>query len=219
MGCTFAVGLDLGESTLHLVGLAEDGVVTLAEVLSPDDLGHVLTQIDLDAWVAIDAPDEQRDPRHLEDLNLSPKFRPARCAEIALGKQRGYWVPWVTPQSGEPCPGWMTTGFETWQTARRLGVQAIEVYPHAAFRVLAGGRQLAKKNTAVGAARRVELLERAGVAADFLAMWSHDSVDAAVAAVVARDARLGLADEVQCAYGDAVEHDGSAIWLPATRSG
>lgn len=215
----FAVGMDLGESAIHLVGMAEDGAVTFAEVLPTGDLEEALSRIGVDIWAAIDAPDEQRDPRHLEDLTLSPKFRPARCAEIALGEQRGYWVPWVTPRSGEVCPGWMKTGFETWRTTLRVGIRTIEVYPHAAFRVLAGGRQLAKKSTAVGGAMRIKLLERVGVSADFLAMWSHDSVDAAVAAVVARDARLGLADEVRCAQGDAVAHDGSAIWLPAARSG
>ncbi len=40
-------------------------------------------------------------------------------------------------------------------------------------------------------------------------MWSHDSLDALMAALIARDRTEGRAEMVTCG------HDESAIWLPA----
>jgi predicted nuclease with RNAse H fold len=214
IGTATAIGIDVGATRLHLVGLDSGGVVAVAEVLPPEELDSVLDSAGRNAWVAIDAPDEQRHPRHLADEALSPKFRPARCAEVALGR-RGYWVPWVTPALGSEAAGWMLTGFRVWQECRQLGLRTIEVYPHAAFRALAGPANLPKKTTLAGARRRVELLEAAGLRVEHLTMWSHDSLDAAVAAVVARDARVGTAENILCNHMDGSAHDGSSIWLPA----
>ncbi len=82
------------------------------------------------------------------------------------------------------------------------------MYPHAAFRELAGGRRLAKKTTAAGRAERVALLRAAGVEADAMEAWSHHLLDAAAAALVALHLGRGTAREVSCG------HDASAIWLP-----
>lgn len=209
-----AIGIDVGAAALHIVGLDKGGLVTLAEVLSPEELDPFLDSLEHETWVAIDAPDEQREPRHLTDETLPPKFRAARCAEVALGR-RGYWVPWVTPGIGSEAPGWMLTGFRVWREARGRGLRTIEVYPHAAFRALAGPGKLAKKTTVTGTRHRVALLEAAGVRAENLPMWSHDSLDAAVGAVVARDAAAGTAENVRCQHRDGERDDGSSIWLPA----
>ena len=56
---------------------------------------------------------------------------------------------------------------------------------------------------------RVELLQARGIADPQLAMWSHDALDALLAALVARDYGEGRAQRVGCG------HDESAIWLPA----
>jgi predicted nuclease with RNAse H fold len=207
------VGIDVGATALHVVGLDDDGSITLADTLSPDELNPILAKLEHETWVAIDAPDEQREPRHLTDETISPKFRAARCAEVALGR-RGYWVPWVTPGIGTEAPGWMLTGFRVWGEARSRGLRTIEVYPHAAFRALAGPGKLAKKTTVIGTRQRVALLKAADVRAEGLAMWSHDSLDAVVGAVVARDAAAGTAENVRCQHPDEEPDDGSSIWLP-----
>ena len=211
-----ALGIDLGASLLHLVGLDSDGHLALGEVVELDGLGPLLTGMDPGTWVAIDAPDEQREPRHLADADLSRKFQPARCAEVALGR-RGYWVPWVTPPLGGDVQGWMQTGFDVWRKVRATGLRAIEVYPYAAFQVFGRGGKLAKKSTREGLRQRIDLLENAGFHAQGMPLWSHDGLDAAVAAVVARDARAGTAEKVLCEHLDGTEYDGSAIWLPASR--
>jgi predicted nuclease with RNAse H fold len=216
MGEVVALGIDVGATALHLVGLEASGAVVLAEVETPDNLGRLLRSLRPGTWVAIDAPDEQRDPLHFADETLAPKFRTARCAEVALGR-RGHWVPWVTPALGTEAPGWMATGFRVWQETRDAGMRAIEVYPHSAFRVLVGAGKLAKKQTPEGMRQRVELLEAAGVRVEGLVM-SHDFIDAAVAAAVARHAHAGTAERVLCDHPDGTEHDGSSIWLPASNS-
>lgn len=157
-----ALGIDVGATKLHLVGLDAGDRVALATVEAPDNLSQVLAQLMPGTRVAIDAPDEQRDPLHLKDETLAPKFRSARCAEVAL-RRRGHWVPWVTPVRGSEAPGWMLTGFRVWREVRRAGMHAIEVYPYAAFRVLAVGGTLAKKQTPLGMRQRIELLKAAGV--------------------------------------------------------
>lgn len=91
----------------------------------------------------------------------------------------------------------------------------IEVYPHACFRMLAGGAALPKKSSAAGAARRVDLLRQRGLTAQCLEMWSHYAVDAAVAAVTAVQRYDGKALEVLCGEESGCEPDGSRMWLPA----
>jgi predicted nuclease with RNAse H fold len=90
----------------------------------------------------------------------------------------------------------------------------LEVYPHACFRVLAGGAVLPKKTTAAGSARRVGLLRQQGIRAPGLSMWSHDALDATVAAVTAVQQSAGQALEVRCDAGSGCEPDGSRMWLP-----
>lgn len=214
----FAVGIDLGARIVHVVALDDSGTVQLAESVPAPDVATVLPALSSEAVVAIDAPDAQQVPRHLGDVALSPKFRPARCGEIALGSLRHYWVPWVTPPRGSPCAPWMITGFGVWRTVLQRGLRAIEVYPHAAFLELSGGSRLGRKTTAEGRRQRSDLLEAAGVDLQDLDVTCHDILDAAVAAVVARDARLGTADEVSCRHADGTGSDGSAIWLPQGRS-
>lgn len=157
--------------------------------------------------VAIDAPERVSGTPHAGDESLAPKFRVARCAEIALGRGHGIWVPWVTPAAEAVCPGWMRVGFKVFELARRPGRRVVEVYPYAAFRTLAGGA-IPSKSTANGVFARAQLLQQVGVVADGLEMWSHDSLDACVAAVVARHVADGTAEAVGCG------HDDSFIWLP-----
>lgn len=157
--------------------------------------------------VAIDTLEEPSTAPHAGDETLSPKFRTARCAEIALGRERAIWVPWVTPTELDVCPGWMKVGFEVFAGARETGARVVEVFPHAGFRTLAGAK-VPSKLTAAGLLARAELLRRAGVSVDGLDM-SHDSLDACLAALIARQVGTGVADRVSCG------HDGSAIWLPS----
>jgi predicted nuclease with RNAse H fold len=172
---------------------------------------------ELRAWAAdaeavcVDAPASVSNGPHASDETLSEKFRQARCAEIALGREFGYWVPWPTPLN-EMKAGWMVTGLVVYFALRAQGVPALEYYPYAGFRELAGSRLLPKKQTAAGIRVRVELLERAGVKAPDLAMWSHDSLDACLGAVVARQWAQGTAQRAGCG------HDESAIWLPSPGS-
>jgi predicted nuclease with RNAse H fold len=148
-----AVGIDVGERQLHIVGLNDDGAVTLARVIAPDDVDDAVRDMSREVWIAIDAPDKQRRPRHLADEGLSRRFRSGRCAEIALGR-RDYWVPWVTLPEGTGAQGWMQIGFNVWQVAQHYATRVVEVYPHAAFRVLACAQSLPKKETSAGTRRR-----------------------------------------------------------------
>lgn len=98
----------------------------------------------------------------------------------------------------------MRIGFDVFQLTKSSGVQAIEVFPHTGFRILRGGR-IPSKQTAEGLRLRAELLRKRGVAIDALEMWSHDSLDALLAAAVAYDVGHGTGLRVGCG------HDGSAI--------
>jgi hypothetical protein len=156
--------------------------------------------------VAIDAPSAPSTAPHLGDDTLSPKFSTARCAEIALGRNRRIWVPWVTPVTG-PFPTWMQVGFTVFEAlAGRPNV--VETFPHAVFRTLAAG-PLRPKRAADGISARVALLKTAGVLEPRLSMWGHDGLDAVAAAVTARGLTDRTAVSVTCG------HDDSAIWLPA----
>jgi predicted nuclease with RNAse H fold len=189
------VGIDIGAVKLHAVALGGD-----PEPREFSDIGA------LAAWaagadaIAIDAPSGLSTLPHADDAGLSPKFRAARCGEVALGREHGYWVPWVAP-SEPPDRGWMRTGLDVY--AALAGPPLLEAYPYAGFRELAGGARLARKQTRAGREQRAALLPWA--AAD----WSHDALDAALCAVVAADHAAGRARRVTCG------HDDSAIWLPA----
>lgn len=201
-------GIDLGQRRVHLVVLDERlrlAAAAVVDVVAMDSLRDYLGKVDV---VAIDAPAALSEAPHASDESLSPKFRTARCAEIALARDHGHWVPWVTPTRDQPLPPWMKVGFDVFELVDHCGMHAIEVFPHAGFRKLAGGK-VASKQTAVGLRVRAELLRERGVAIEALEMWSHDSLDALLAALVAHDMAQGTAVRVGCG------HDGSTIYLPA----
>ena len=200
-------GIDLGQRRIHVVVLDEELRLSKGLVMDVSDLEGLPLVLSGSEVVAIDAPERLSREPHAEDGILSPKFRAARCAEIALGRSQGIWVPWVTPSTETECPDWMRVGFQVFELARSADRRVVEVYPHAAFRTLAGGA-VPSKSTANGLFARAQLLQHSGVGVDGLEMWSHDSLDACIAAVVARHVAEGAAEAVGCG------HDDSAIWLP-----
>jgi len=207
------VGIDVGHERIHAVRVDNETHLVDAGVFDALDPAAVVAWSGDARVVAIDAPAARSTRPHSCDppSRRSAKFAPARCAEIHLGEAFGIWVPWVAPCQGDDCPGWMTVGFALFAAFSAAGTRAIETYPHGAFRVLAGRTEkLLPKRTRRGAARRVELLRAAGLDERHLDLWSHDSLDAAVAAIVARDHAARRAQEAGCG------HDGSRIWLPAT---
>lgn len=203
-----AVGIDVGATALHCVSLTEGGAVLDVTTFGAGELDRLVAWAEGAGAIAVDAPDRLSIGAHLDDPDpgLGRKFRSGRCAEVELGRRYRIWVPWVTPIR-DPA-GWMVTGLAVYEALRSCGHEPIEVYPHAAFRTLAGG-PLPRKSTLAGRRARIELLEAAGIREPTLDGWSHDSLDALVGAVVARDRVRGVAVRVGC------EHDGSAIWLPA----
>jgi predicted nuclease with RNAse H fold len=208
------VGIDLGARSLHVVTLAGAGArltVHDARVVDPDALAE-LTPIAASARaVAIDAPAAPSRACHARDTELAPKFRTARCGEIALGRATGIWVPWPTPARAEEAPPWMHVGFAAWTECRGHGPEPMEVYPAGAFRVLAGGRVPPKTTPAGLVARRALLAEHIEAPPGF-AMWSHDGLDAAVAALTAAHGAWGTA--VAHGHHDAT-CDPTPVWLPA----
>ena len=205
------VGIDVGASRLHLVGL-DDGRVVASGVLPAAELDDVVAFcLGVGARrVAVDAPSALSPLAHADDRTLAPKFRAARCGEIALGREAGVWVPWVSPPADTPTDevaGWITVGLALFAALAAADVDAVETYPHAVFRTLAGGARVPAKSSPAGLARRAELLEDvAGVVEPTLSLWAHDGLDACAAAVVA------AADEPRVLT---CGHDGSSIWLPA----
>lgn len=211
------LGIDVGAHVLHCVELASDGRVLRAESIAvddPDELEGLLERlVRMDGGVAIDGPSAPSLLPHDADPSLSPKFRRARCGEIALGRARGIWVPWVTPAAGEPMPGWMAVAIRVHAAFSATGTETLETYPQAIFRTLADAT-LAPKSTVEGKRHRVGLLERAGVVAPGSGTWGHDWIDAAGAALVALHRATGRAVAVTCPADGGFPHDGSAIWLP-----
>lgn len=212
------LGIDLGASTLHAVMLSsradERSEVLAAQTFDAAELTDVVTMAkDADA-IAIDAPAELSTAPHCEDASLAPKFRVARCGEIALGQQAGIWVPWVTPVDPSKVSGWMTTGFATWAALREAGHEPLEVYPAGVFRVLHGGVP-PKKSTLAGLRTRIELLTPNVALPDAIDMWSHDGLDAIAAALVARWSTDGRAERIG---HSAAGCDGSSVWIPTDRS-
>jgi predicted nuclease with RNAse H fold len=114
--------------------------------------------------VAVDAPANISTAPHANDHELSGKFREARCAEIALWRECGSWVPWTAPITAPP-DGWMKVGLDLYDAISQMSTaEVIEIYPYAGFRELAGRKGLAKKTTIIGARERVELLRGNGPA-------------------------------------------------------
>jgi predicted nuclease with RNAse H fold len=210
-----AVGVDVAAEALHVVALdlALVPAVVLSELVHPVDAGAIANLLRPAQVVAIDAPAALSLQPHLEDRRLPPKFRRARCGEVAL-RTAGFAVPWVSPAAGEPLPSWMATGLEVWRAAGELGVPAVETYPHAVFATLAGA-VLRNKQRPAGALARSRVLAPLLRTPAWLAMWGHDGLDALAAALVAWHVARGTARRVDCA-GDAGWnlHDGSAVYLP-----
>jgi len=180
--------------------------VVTAEVVPASDTGLALELMGSIAGVAVDSPGAWSSAPHAGDETIPRKFRLGRCSEIALGREYGIWVPWSTPP--EPAPGtWMAAGIGLFDTLRAAGHDPVEAYPYGGFRLLAGGR-LPKKTTVEGRSRRAALLRSAGVEVDGLEK-SHDFLDAALVALVARQRSLGTARVATCG------HDQSGIWLPS----
>lgn len=204
-------GIDLGQRRIHGVMLDAEFRLVEALVIDVADMGDVERILRGCDVTAVDAPERLSSQPHAGDVGLASKFRVARCAEITLGVRRGIWVPWVTPAVEEAAPEWMRVGFRVFERARDACPRVLEVFPYAGFRVLAG-TSIAPKSTPQGLAARARLLEGAGVRIEGLQAWAHDSLDACLAALVARQVAEGVAEVVTCG------HDGSAIWLPQPRA-
>lgn len=202
------VGIDVGASRLHLVALADDGRVLSAAVVPTTELAEAVAFCAGigPVRVAVDAPSALSSLPHADDTSLAPKFRAARCGEIALGREAGVWVPWVSPPVGATdVAGWIGVGLALFAALADVDLPAVETFPHAVFRSLAGGARVPAKSTPAGLARRVELLEASGVRERTLPLWGHDGLDAGAAALVAASPEPHV---LTCG------HDGSSIWLP-----
>jgi predicted nuclease with RNAse H fold len=207
------VGVDLGAHAVQAVSLDERGNFADAKLFAAGE------RDDLAVWaahakvIAIDAPDRASSGAHAGDERLPPKFQRGRCAEAALALVHGYWVPWVTPTQPE-AGSWIELGISLHSRLRKItGAEVIEVFPYAAFRHLAPG-PLPKKTSVAGVRTRVGLLRRAGLDDGCLELWTHDFLDAALAALIALQRSRGEAVRVACADDSGCGHDGSAIWLP-----
>jgi Protein of unknown function (DUF429) len=202
------VGIDVGADRLHIVGLEAGGALAISEVADPSDLSGLRTLFRSlpKCSVAIDGPPSSSAAPFANDQTVSNKFRNARGCEVMLGREFGIWVSFAT--GPEPLTGWMRVAAEVHSLAQSAGHHALETYPHAVYRMLLGGRP-PKKTTAAGITVRVEALKARGLTEPTLALWSHDGLDAAAAAVVALDHHHGTARRAYC------QEDDSSIWLPA----
>lgn len=91
------IGVDVAAERINYVMLAADGAFVAGGLCVPDALDHLAEAAADAAVVAIDSPAQLSVKPHAADQHLSPKFQPARCAEVALGRNHGIWVPWVGP--------------------------------------------------------------------------------------------------------------------------
>jgi Protein of unknown function (DUF429) len=210
-----AIGIDVGADAIWAVaiGLEERPQIQASVLSHPVDLELLGRFVDGAAQIAIDAPAEPSDLPHAADLRYAPKFRRARCGEVALRRQ-GIPVPWVTPaRDAEPAP-WIATGYGVWAFLRARGATPVETYPHGIFWRLAGSPVLHKQRP-FGHLRRVEALRQTALDVPQIEMWSHDALDALAAAWVARLVARDQAERIDCRDDlDWPDHDGSSIWLP-----
>jgi predicted nuclease with RNAse H fold len=204
------VGVDVGARTLHAVAVDGSSAVLDAAIFDARHVEALVVWAGAATIAAIDAPDGPSVGAHAGDAEVAPKFRTGRCGEVALGRKRGYWVSWVTPAQPEP-GSWIDVGIRVHAALQ----ETIEVYPHAGFRELAGGTTLPKKTTVAGRRARAGLLRAAGLSARTMESWSHDTLDAALAAIVALHRGMDRAQRLGCGEDEPCGQDGSAIWLPA----
>jgi hypothetical protein len=108
------IGIDVGAQRLHCVKVGDDGSLG-GRVFAAQELDELRSWAAGAEVIAVDAPAQLSTAPHANDETLAPKFRHARCAEIALGREHGIWVPWTSP-TGPPVPGWMATGLEVFAT-------------------------------------------------------------------------------------------------------
>jgi hypothetical protein len=210
------VGVDLGADALHAVVVTSVAggtpTVSACRTFHADDLATLVKLCRGAAEVAIDAPDALSLGPHVDDLRLKPKFRTGRCSDVASsGRGGGPAVPWVTPMAGMPVPSWMATGFQVWAELRRHGHDPMEVFPAGCFYRLNGGRWPERKTTSKGRSQRIALLRHYVALPKQVEMWSHDGIDALVAALVAHQGRrLAVAIDHHCG-----SPDGSRLWYLA----
>lgn len=212
-----AIGIDLSAEAFYTVEVIASGssapAVSLGRAFRVDDLAQAVSFCEGAAQVAIDAPDAMSRGPHLHDGSLSPKFRTGRCSDVATSQPGGGpAVPWVTPTVDMEVPRWMVAGFTLWSALRDDGHDPMEVFPAGCFYRMNGRRWPAKKTTIQGRLDRIQLLRLYVELPRDIELWSHDGLDAAVAALVANHGRE---------HGTPVEHrcpnpDGSRLWYPAS---
>lgn len=203
------IGIDVAADRLNCVAVDENCALVGGRIFAAQDLGDLTKWAATAEVVAIDAPAQLSAAPHSADPSLSGKFQRARCAEIALGINYGIWVPWTSP-TDLPVPGWIATGLEVFSAlGASTRAELIEVFPYGGFRVLTHPQRLAKKTSVAGMRQRIDAIHAGGLGStDQLELWSHDSIDAAVAAIIAAQRMNGSAVPVTCG------HDDSIIWLP-----
>ena len=187
MGPVRAVGIDPGASLFYAVVLETSAgrpSVVDSTVLLPSELRRLRDLCRDAASVAIDAPSALSEGLHAAEGDLPGKFRTARCGEIALRADHSFSVQFTTPTELRDAKPWMVEGFRLWNALTEHGHAPIEVYPHAAFCRLIGSTPNNKK-TREGASARLEMLARQLHLPDDAGGWCHDTIDAAVAALVA----------------------------------
>ena len=211
-----AVGIDPGAKVMDAVVLeTTPGAMRVVDVtiLLPLEENRLAELCAGTSAIAIDAPSDLSTAVHANEVALAGKFQTARCGEIALRDDHRCAVQFATPTNLEATSSWMREGFRLWQLLRDREHTPIEVYPHGAFTALAGHRPPNKKKPE-GERARLDLLARHIDLPRTAAQWSHDTIDAAVAALVAVwSATEGPA---VAARHDHEGEDGSAIWIPAT---
>ena len=207
------VGIDLGASRIDVVTITagpDASRVVRAATYDAAEIDTVVDAVRDAAAIALDAPAELSTAPHRDDLQVNPKFRVARCGEIALGQEARIWVPWVTPPDPSLASPWMHLGFRLWSQLRDAGHEPFEVYPAGVFRALAGER-LPKKTTREGQQARIGVLAAHVELPAMVAMWTHDGLDALAAALTAHRAETGTARRYA---HDGPACDRSAVWLP-----
>jgi predicted nuclease with RNAse H fold len=211
------VGIDVAADSLWMVGLAGFPIPHVESTLlvHPFDETAAVDFCQRSSQIAIDAPGGLSALAHLEDRRISAKFRRARCSEVALARA-GIPVAWITPSQLplRPAMAWMETGFSLWQALEAKGMAPLESYPHGVMWRLAG-RAMTKKQRPHGHLARIAVLRRYIELPAEIEMWSHDGLDALLAAYAAWQSVHGLAERIDCSADvEWATHDGSAMLLP-----